>query len=477
MKLNSSNSKISNSKRNFIYNSLYQLLLIFIPLITTPYISRVLGAEKIGLFSYSHAIAYYFVIFIMLGLNNYGNRTIAFVRDDREKLSITFCEIYKMQLFISIIAIPLYIWYTIVFSNTIISWIMLIYVISGALDISWLFFGLEQFKLTAIRSSIIKLISTALIFIFVKDKDDIILYTTIYVLSFFANQIVLWANTKKHIDYKKVRFSSIFKHIKPNLILFIPIIATSIYRMMDKIMLGSLSSLEQVGYYESAEKIISVPTALVISLGTIMMPKISNLTIKKDDASIRKYIEKSIILAVLMASSMCFGIMAVSKEFVPIYFGEQYIPCIVLFQTLMPSCIFLAIADVIRTQYIIPHKLDRLYIASVLPGAIVNLTTNSILIPQYGASGAAFGTLLAEFIVCTLQALFVIKALNIIPYLLKASPYIIVGIIMYLVLWFLPEFSDSNFINLFLKILIGSLLYISFAFPIIWKQKIRGKLL
>ena len=132
----------TNAKKNFVYHSVYQLFAIAIPLITTPYVARVLGAESIGLYSYSHAIAYYFVMFIMLGLNNYGNRTIAFVRDDKKKLSTTFFEIYKMQLSVAAIAILCYCGFATLWINTTMSWIMLIYVISAALDINWFFFGL-----------------------------------------------------------------------------------------------------------------------------------------------------------------------------------------------------------------------------------------------------------------------------------------------------------------------------------------------
>lgn len=161
---------MSSVKKNFIYNTLYQLLVIIIPLITTPYLSRILGAEKTGVYSYSYTIATYFVLFIMLGLNNYGNRTISIIRDDKTKVSQEFWSIYFMQLVFGLFGVIAYVLYTIIFSNTLITWILLLYVVSALIDINWFFFGMEQFKITVTRNTVIKIISTVMIFTFVKKQ-------------------------------------------------------------------------------------------------------------------------------------------------------------------------------------------------------------------------------------------------------------------------------------------------------------------
>ena len=464
--------RISRSKKNFLYNSFYQLLLIVVPLITTPYLARALGAEGMGLYSYAHAIAGYFVLFIMLGLNNYGNRTIAFVRDDKKKLSRTFCEICRMQITISLVVIALYVLYAIFLSNNPITWVMLIYIVSAAFDINWLFFGLEQFKITVIRSSIIKIISVALIFILVKTQDDVFLYAVINTVGVLASQLILWFYIKKFIVFERVSLGDSLKHLKPDLILFIPVLAISLYKIMDKIMLGGLSDLEQVGFYENTERVIQVPLALITALGTIMMPKISNLAAKKDDWKIRQYMEKSLYFAILIASSMCFGIMAVANDFVPWFYGEGFESCVMLFQILMPSCIFLAIANVVRTQHLIPCKRDKVYIISVIIGAIVNLVVNAILIPTQGAQGAAAGTLLAECGVCLIQLIMIRKDLRIGMILLKSMWYVVAGLIMYGVLQSVPNVSDSNFYNLLVKTILGGVLYIILVLPVMRIQKI-----
>lgn len=462
------------TKKNYLYNSFYQILLIIIPLITTPYISRVLGASKIGLYSYSYAIAYYFVMFIMLGLNNYGNRTVAYVRDDKDKLSKTFFEIYFMQIMISFILIVIYIFYTLFFSNNIITWIMTIYVISAALDINWFFFGIERFKITVIRSSIIKILSTISIFLFIKKPGDIYIYSFINVISIFLSQLILWFYIKKLVYFKKASKKEILYHLKPNLTLFIPVVAISVYKMMDKIMLGAMSSLEQVGFYENTEKIIQVPLALITSLGTVMLPKISNLVAKKDITKSNHYLKKSVCFASLVSSSMCFGIMAVSKYFVPWYFGSKYEPCIMLLVILMPSCLFLSIANVIRTQFLIPYKHDKIYIISVVSGAVVNLIINLLLIKKMGSQGAAIGTLVAEIIVCTMQLVLIKKMINIKKIIGTSLKYVLFGTIMYAILIMIPRLSTNDFLNIVFNVAIGGIIYILLAFKFVKKDLLNN---
>lgn len=471
------NAENSSVKKNFIYNTLYQFLNIILPLITTPYIARKLGAEKIGYFSYSYSIAYYFVMAIMLGLNNYGNRTIAKIRENKEELSKTFCEIYMMQLSISVFIVMIYILYGIFFSNTLMTWMLLIYILSAVVDINWFYFGIEKFKLTVIRNSLIKIFTTLMIFLFVKTDADVYKYALITVFGIFCSNIILFKFLKKYVYIVKVDFKGIKKHIKPNLLLFIPIVAISLYKMMDKIMLGALSNMKEVGFYENSEKVTQVPMAIINSLGTVMLPKMSNLVAKKELDKTKIYIEKSIIFAMFLASSVCFGVIGVSKEFVPWYYGDGYEKCIILFEILMPSCIFLALANVIRTQYLIPYNEDKIYISSIVLGAIINLIINFILIPKLAATGAAIGTLFAEIIVCLSQIYLVRKKIeDLRRYLLKSVPFILFGIIMMFSLLKIHLNFINVFVSMTLKIVIGAIIYMAFSITywiLLKKRKVR----
>lgn len=236
-------------------------------------------------------------------------------------------------------------------------------------------------------------------------------------------------------------------------------IAVSLFKVMDKIMLGLITTKNQVGFYESSEKIIQIPTALITSLGTVMLPRMSNLVNKRNNEE-HSLIYKSILFAMFLSSSMCFGIMGVSKEFVPIFYGKGYDTCITLYPILLPSCLFLAFANVIRTQYLLPHGMDKTYVISAFLGAGVNIIINILLIPKYGAIGAAIGTLCAESVVCIYQSYMVRKLQPILLYIKKVLPFGISGITMFIILYNLYFQNLSLFANLALKILIGIIIYI-----------------
>lgn len=457
---------------NFIYSSFYQILTILIPLVTTPYLSRILGPTRIGEYSYAYSIASYFVMFIMLGLNNYGNRTIAAVKDDRERLSKNFYSIFTMQISIASIIVVVYLLYAILLSPNVMTWIMGIYVISAVLDINWFFFGMELFKLTVTRNTIVKLLTTVSVFMIVKKESDIHIYAIIMVLGILLSQVLVWPFVSKYVDKTKIDMSDVLQHVKPNIILFVPVIAISLYKVMDKIMLGFLSNMTEVGLYESSEKVITIPMSLVSALGTVMLPKMSHLVANKNKEESKKYIKSSLILAMFLSTSLCFGIMGIAKSFVPIFYGNGYQKCIILFQILLPSCLFLAFANVVRTQYLLPNNLDMVFIKSSFLGAIVNIIINFILIPQWQSVGAAIGTLFAEASVCVYQAIVIRKEISIVKYFLNTLPFIFAGVVMWSVLMYIDLQINNSYLQLGVLVLLGIVIYFVIILAIFIFKKI-----
>lgn len=426
---------MNNVKRNFIYSSIYQIYAIIVPIITTPYLSRVLGAEGVGQYAYAYSISYYFSLFVILGLMTYGNRAIAIVRDDRKRLSVVFWNIYFAQIFFGVIISILYFVFLLYYdgSNRI-NIIMYGVIFSECFNITWLLYGMEEFRTTTVRDIIIKIFSIILIFFCVKKSGDVWKYALIRSAGYVVSQLSLWPIALKRIPFVKPSIVEIKSHIKPNLVLFIPTIAVSIYKTMDKIMLGAMSGELEVGLYESSEKIIQVPMALIIALGTVMMPHMSNL-LSNNELSSNKGIEiirSSEHFMIAISSGIGFGIMALAKDFVPLFYGEGYEKCVALFYILLPSCVFLAFANVIRTQFLIPRKCDKKFIISLFVGAIVNLCINFLLISSMKSIGVAIGTLCAEMSVCIVQILFVCREIPIIDIAVECSGYIFISILMFL---------------------------------------------
>ena len=419
-------------QKNFLYNVLYQILLVILPLITAPYISRTLGATAVGVYSYTYSVAYYFLLIAMLGIGNHGNRSIAAVRDDRKNLNKTFSSIYSLQVITFSIAILAYAIYLVLFvkDNRLIVLLQLIYVTSGLFDIGWLFFGLEQFKLTVARNTLIKISTVVLMFVFVHKPSDLWKYTLIMSAGTLFSQAYLWLYVKKYVSFEKCSVKEITSNIKPVLILFIPVLAYSIYKVMDKIMLGNMSSYDQVGFYNNAEKIINIPMGIITALGTVMLPRMSNIVANGDKKRVDDYIRISAKLVTLLSSAIAFGLMGVSSVLAPVFFGDEFIACGEIIRLLSVTVFFIAWANVIRTQYLIPNKRDSIYLTSTMVGAILNLIINWMLIPKYQANGAAFGTIVAEFSVMLVQMVAVKNELPMRKYIMSYSPILIIGLIM-----------------------------------------------
>lgn len=477
---------MSNVRKNYIYNVIYQLLAVILPLITSPYISRILQAEGLGIYSYTFSIVQYFILFSMLGIKNYGVRSIARVKDDKEQLSKTFWEIYAIQLFLSITVIIAYAIYIGFISNEYfnINILQFFIVLSALFDVSWFFFGIEKFKITVSRNIVIRIISVILIFLFIKDKTNLPLYTLIMSISTLINQILLWPFVRKEVKYRKVNLATVKKHIKPIIALFVPVIAVSFYIYMDKIMLGYLSTMEEVGLYYSAEKIVNIPFGFILAFGTVMLPRMSYLFEKKDTRRIKNNIEKSMEFNMFLSSAMTFGIAGVANVFAPWFFGKGFEAVSLLIIAIAPIIIIKSWANVIRNQYLIPKNMDTKFSLSVISGAITNVMLNLLLIPRYGALGAIIATVFAELIVCIIQTIFAYRDLEIYKYIINSLRYFFAGIVMYLSIFWIGNIISNPITVLIIQVSIGSTIFLCISFFLhpkkteilkFIKNKIKGK--
>ena len=469
-------------KKNFIYNIIYQILILIIPLITAPYLSRVVGAEGVGTYSYTYSIVYYFMLLTLLGVNNYGNRSIAKVRDDKKKLSKTFWSIYFFQLVMGIVMLILYLLYIYLFDNQyrLIALIQTLFIVSSILDINWLFFGLEEFKKTITRNSFVKVGNVVLIFLFVKESQDLWKYTLIMSGMTVLSQLILWNSVRKKISFVKISLKDIIKHIKPNLVLFIPVIAVSLYKMIDKVMLGMMTNVNEVGFFENAEKITNIPMTLITALGTVMLPRMSNILAKGEKGKANDYITKSISFVMFLSFAMCFGLIAIGYKFAPFYFGQEFQKTGILIILLAVTLPFLSFANVIRTQYLIPKERDKDYIISVSLGAIVNLVINIILIPKYASVGACIGTIFAEAIVAIYQTISVKNELNVKKYIKNILPFFIKSIVMLICIYPLNFININTLLRLLIQVLLGLSIYgvlnLKYILSIVDIKKILSKI-
>lgn len=458
--MNNSSNKL---KMNIAYNVVFQILNIIVPLFTAPYVFRILGKEGIGIYGYTFSIAHYFSLFCMLGILNYGNREISMVSDDREKCSMAFWQIYGIQFIAGIISIITYIavvsqlksdYYDVFLIQGII-------VISSMFDICWFFFGIENFRFTTIISMLNKVLTTSFIFLLVKSPNHVPIYTGIIAVGSLLNVFVYWIFLKRYVYFKIEYIKHLSSHIKPILLLFIPVIAINIYKYIDKIMLGMMLNVSEVGTFEAAEKLQNLPMCLIAAFGTVMLPRISNMTSKNEESAIHHYNKLSFILVMFLTIGMAFGLAGIANVFIPIFYGTGYEDSELVLLLLLPSMVFVGWANIIRTQYLLPRKMDSIFCSSVIAGAMVNIMANIIFIPLYGAVGAAISTTIAEFTVCLYQSIISFKPMGLKESLIDSMPFLAIGLVMCLCIMHI--FLNNNIVTVVIRLVAGGVLYVGMS--------------
>lgn len=449
--------------KNYIYNVAYQILGMIIPFITTPYLSRVLGAENIGIYSYTLSITTYFILFGSLGIVLYGQREIAYVQDDLIKRNKTFYEILFLRFITLIISMILFYFSFCRYGEYIAYYkILLIELFASCIDISWFFQGMEEFKKTVTRNIIVKIVSVIFIFLLVKSPNDLNIYIYIYALSNLLGNATMWFYMPKFIKKVKLKDLQIFRHVKPTLYLFIPQIAIQIYTVLDKTMIGAIViDKSEVGYYEQAQKIIKFLMTIATSLGTVMMPRIAYTFAKGDKNKLKEYMNKSFSFIMMLAFPLMFGIISVASKFVPLFYGEGYSKVTMLMCIMSPIIVIIGLSNVIGTQYLLPTKQQKKYTISVTVGAVVNIILNTFLIKMYASVGASIATVVAESAVTIIQFYAIRKEISIVSIIKNSYKYFFASIIMLIVSLLIRNMIYNNIICIIVQIIISIIVYFS----------------
>lgn len=448
--------------KNYLYNVSYQLLAIILPLITVPYISKVLGAEGVGRYSLTFANTQYFIIFGMIGLSLYGNRQIAYVRDNKEKLKETFFSIYTLQLITTGSSLLIFFIYTYFFNSgeyRTLYLIQSINIIAAMVDVSWLFMGLEEFKKTVIRNTLVKLISLASIFIFVKGKNDLIIYAAILSISTLLGNLSLWLYLPEKVGKEYIKPVDIKKHFKASIALFIPQISIQVYILLDKTLLGMMTNTVDVGYYENAQKLYKVAITIATSIGTVMMPRIANIVAQGNMKKVKNYIRKSFFFATAISVPLMFGLMAISNELCPWFFTTEFQGIEELVKVYSVVILLVSCSNVLGTQLLVPMNKTREFTISVTCGAVVNLVLNLIFLKQYGSLGACYTTVAAELTVTGVQLWYVRKIMPLKGMVRPTIIFIPPGICMYFVVRAIGNLMGAGIVTNMVQVLLGALVY------------------
>ena len=448
-------------KKNFVYNTFYKVLTILTPLITAPYAARIFGADGIGIQSYVGSILAYFVLFAGLGTATYGQREVAMYRDNKEKSSKVFWEIELLSILTT--------------SLSLIAWIVMICftekytpyyavltmnIIGVGFDISWFFGAHERFRLIVIRNTIIKVIGIIILFAFVREKNDLLLYLGLTAASGLIGNISLWFSLPKFICKVPIKGLSIKRHLRETLIYFIPTVATTIYTVLDKTMIGLITGQEvENGYYEQTNKITTMAITVVTSLNIVMAARMSYLYAEKRFDEIRDRLKRSIDFTMLLSIPAVVGIMGIAKNMVPWFFGAGYDKVILLLYVYSPLIIIIAISNCLGGQYLTPCGMRARSSKGIIIGAIVNLACNAFLIPLLKSVGAAIASIIGELVI-TIIYMYMSKGFMSYKILFSVSwKRIIACIPMGILVFLIGKLPIKPIVITVLQLMIGGMVY------------------
>ncbi|MEE3487116.1 MAG: flippase [Bulleidia sp.] len=472
---------------NYIYNILYNILSVILPFITTPYLYRTLGTDTLGIYNYAASIMQWFILFGVLGVNTYGNREIAKVKNNKDDLNRTFFEIFWMQMLNVAIAMAAYL----LFAHFAFGSDAFYYELTGLtmvatmMDITWFFYGIEDFRTASIRNMAVRIIGVAAILIFIKSKDDLGLYIVINIVTQLIGQLIMFLQLRQYIHFQKVSLKDAYQHhFKATFQLFIPTIAISVYTMFDKTMIGALYNKSHVTLYTTAMDLDRTMTMFITSIGAVMLPRVTNIFYNDENGEekAKNMVNTTMKIALMLGLPMCFGMIGIAHNFVAWYLPET--PEVgELIAMGAPIIILIAMSNVTGTQYMVPTGMYNQYTASVVLGCCVNVFFNFMLIPKYGAYGAIIGSVIAEAAVTTTQMILIHKKMTI-SFLQKSYLCYAAGTaLMYFAVWFVGRITPISFVGSVLQILAGVLVYFlvlyfsreDFCMKVLEKARHRGK--
>ncbi|MBQ7170132.1 MAG: flippase [Synergistaceae bacterium] len=456
-------------RRNYFYNAAYNVLTVLTPLITAPYISRVLGADGIGTASFAASVAEYFVIFADMGTGSYGQREISYCRDDPDKRSAVFWETFFLRAINTVIALALYFLFALSFMESYRD-IFLIYSLNITclvFTVGWFFAGLEEFGKIVLRNLIIRIAGIVFIFLFVKTKSDLPLYVLGLILFNLAGAVAMCAYLPAYI--KRPDFSNIhpFRNIKTVLSFFLPTVAVQVYTLLDKSMLGFFTENGfENGYYEQSMKISRAVLPLIISLGGVMIPRIGYLFGRNDRETINFYMYRSYNFVWFLSVPLCFGLMGISDNFVPWFFGPGYEKVAGLLKISSLLLIVIGFNHATGSQYLIPTGRQNLYTRAVIIGAAVNFLMNIVMIRLFKSYGAMMASVAAEGLIAVVELHMIRRELSIMRILSSGRNYIMAGIIMLAALLFMGGKLSPSAIHTFTMIFTGAGIYFAVLFAL-----------
>lgn len=402
--------KIHSVQFNFIMNAILTVSSFVFPMITFPYASRVLLVENYGKVTFATSVLTYFAMFAALGIPNYGIRACARVRDDKVKLSRTAQELMIINLITSAITYVAF-FVSLIFvkrfqQDSTLLIINSVSILLNTLGVTWLYSALEQYSYITVRNIVCKIISIILMFIFVHNPSDYVIYGAIAMVASGGSNLLNFLNLRKCIILKPLGNYHFKQHLKPIFIFFATSVAISVYTNLDTVMLGFMTDDIQTGLYGASVKVKNLLTGVVSSLGNVLLPRLSLYVSNQESDKFYETLSKVLNFLLLISLPLTIYFVFYSRTSILLFSGAEYEGATLPMQLLMPTVFLIAISGLTGNQMLVPLGRERVVMTSVICGALVDFGLNWIFIPKWGAAGAAAATLVTEFVVLAVQLFF-----------------------------------------------------------------------
>lgn len=456
-------SQTKSVSRNYLINTIYQLMVVIIPLFTMPHLSRVLGAEGIGLYSFNASIVSYFSLVAVSGSSSYGQREIAYLQENCSEYSRVFWEIFFLRVTLALASLFVFLIYIFFLGREkIVLFILALNLVNVIVDISWLYTGLEEFQKLALRYILIRLFYIAFIFSCIRDSSDIYLYVLGEVGFSSIQYIMLWFGLSNMVE--RPREIHPFRHLRNVFYMFLPSLAIQLYTVLDKTMLGFFSSdsYAENGYYEQAQGIVKSCLVLVSSLVTVMSPKISNCFARGEYDEMRNHLYFSYRFVWFVTIVLFVTVYLLSPFLIPLFLGPAFDKTIILVQVCAPMFIIIGLSNITGLQYFVPCNYIKSHTFSLITGSVVNVCLNLIFIPKWNSVGASIASVIAELCVTSTQFIFLLRLgdLKIRTILSSSIKYVIAGVVSGILLFEIRNQMVVSWFNLAILIVFELCTYI-----------------
>lgn len=453
----------SSVAKNLFYQSLFQGIRILMPVVTIPIISKALGAQGVGIYSFTNSIAEYFILLSGLGITLYGNREIAMVRDDKEKLNQTFSELISLKLLTTIVSFILYSVVVLVFFQR--DWIYYLiqslHIIAVLFDVSWFFMGIEDFKKVSLSNLAVQTVVFFGIVFFIKDYDDLPLYLLLQALGNLFSQLVMWGFIYKKISFQRVPIKKMTRHLLPMVAYFFPQIAVIFYTTLSKTILGILENPTAVGIYTNTLNLSTIIITMISTINLVMLPKMSNLFAKNKIDEINKTLHSLIHAQLFISIPAAFGASALAATMVPWFFGSDFEILKIFIPIVAPVIILMPIGIAISNQYLLPRGDTKIYSYSAFGGAAISIVLNFSLIPILGVLGSVITSLIVETFVTVFRLIYLKKQTDFTFNKGLILKMVVSAVIMAVTIKLTTNGMGDNFVTTLVQIIIGSVTYAS----------------